>query len=55
MAEGEELFLVPPFHVELVRGVSSYALELFRTHPDLDTVYVADRLRLGHLQRHHGA
>lgn len=40
MAKSEGLFLVPPFHVELVRGVSSYALELFRAHPDLDAVYV---------------
>lgn len=31
---------VPPFHRELVRGVSTYALELFGAHPDLDAVYV---------------
>ena len=32
--------MVPPFHRELVRGVASYALELFAAAPDLDTVYV---------------
>ena len=30
----------PSFHLTLVRGVASYALELFRAVPDLDTVYV---------------
>ena len=30
----------PSFHPTLVRGVGSYALELFRAVPDLDTVYV---------------
>ena len=39
-AETENLFMVPPFHRELVRGVSSYALELFRAAPPLDAVYV---------------
>jgi threonine dehydratase len=34
------LFLVPPFHTELVKGVATYALELFNAAPDLDTVYV---------------
>jgi threonine dehydratase len=34
------LFPVPPFHRELVRGVATYAFEMFRTKPDLDTVYV---------------
>ncbi len=39
---GEEgLFVVPPFHKELLRGVSSYAYELFTAVPDLDTVYVS--------------
>lgn len=32
--------LVPAFHPLLLRGVSTYALELFRAVPDLDTVYV---------------
>ncbi len=36
----EDLFIVPPFHKELVRGVSSYAYELFSAAPDLDVVYV---------------
>lgn len=34
------LYLVPPFHPELVKGVATYALELFKAAPDLDTVYV---------------
>jgi threonine dehydratase len=34
------LYLVPPFHTELVKGVATYALELFKAAPDLDTVYV---------------
>lgn len=38
-AQGD-LFAVPPFHRELVRGVSTYAYELFSAHGDLDTVYV---------------
>ncbi len=31
---------VPPFHLELVRGVATYAYELLTTAPQLDTVYV---------------
>jgi len=34
------LFIVPPFHRELVRGVATYAYELFTARPDLDRVYV---------------
>ena len=34
------LTIVPPFHRDLVLGVGTYALELFRAVPDLDTVYV---------------
>ena len=34
------LVMVPSFHRDLVRGVATYALELFRTAPTLDTVYV---------------
>lgn len=34
------LFMVPPFHPQLVRGVSSYALELFDMLSDLDRLYV---------------
>ncbi len=40
ISEEENLFMVPPFHRELVRGVASYALELFAAAADLDTVYV---------------
>ncbi|RVT84299.1 threonine dehydratase [Rhodobacteraceae bacterium CCMM004] len=36
----EGLFIVPPFHQELVRGVATYGLELMRAVPDLDTIYV---------------
>ncbi|MGH8388674.1 MAG: threonine dehydratase [Pseudomonas sp.] len=40
LAQTHGLFLVPPFHTELVKGVATYALELFTAAPDLDTVYV---------------
>ncbi len=40
VAERDGLFPVPPYHPELVRGVATYAYELFTTCPDLDTVYV---------------
>ena len=40
MSREENLFMVPPFHRELVRGVATYGLELFSELPDLDTVYV---------------
>ena len=40
VAEAEGLFPVPPYHTELVRGVASYGLELFRAVPDLDAVFV---------------
>ncbi|WPN49400.1 threonine dehydratase [Pseudomonas sp. P8_241] len=40
LAQQHGLFLVPPFHTELVKGVATYALELFTAAPDLDTVYV---------------
>ncbi|MCU1758444.1 threonine dehydratase [Pseudomonas sp. 14P_8.1_Bac3] len=40
LAQAQDLYLVPPFHTELVKGVSTYALELFTAAPDLDTVYV---------------
>ena len=39
-AERENLHPVRSFHPLLVRGVASYALELFRAAPDLDVVYV---------------
>jgi threonine dehydratase len=34
------LHMVPSFHPDLVLGVATYALELFRTVPDLDVLYV---------------
>jgi threonine dehydratase len=34
------LEVVPAFHPDLVLGVATYALELFESVPDLDTVYV---------------
>ena len=34
------LAMVPSFHRDLVAGVATYALELFRAAPPLDTVYV---------------
>jgi len=40
LAEAQGLYLVPPYHPELIKGVSTYALELFTAVPDLDTVYV---------------
>jgi threonine dehydratase len=40
VAEAEGLFIVPPFHPELVRGVATYGFELFSAVPDLDAVYV---------------
>jgi threonine dehydratase len=40
LAQEKGLHLVPSYHPALVRGVASYALELFRAVNDLDTVYV---------------
>jgi len=34
------LHMVPSFHLDLVLGVATYALELFRSVPDLDILYV---------------
>jgi threonine dehydratase len=39
-AERDGLHMVPSFHRDLVRGVSTYALELFRAAPDIDVLYV---------------
>lgn len=39
-AREEGLVYVPPFHPALVRGVATYALELFEAVSDLDAVYV---------------
>ncbi len=40
VARQETMHFVPSYHPFLVRGVASYALELFRAVPDLDVVYV---------------
>jgi threonine dehydratase len=40
LAEVEGLEFVPAFHPALVRGVATYALELFQAAPELDAVYV---------------
>jgi len=39
LAAAEGLTLVPSFHADLVKGVATYALELFRAAPDLAAVY----------------
>src|SRR5690242_7541463 len=39
-AQFEGLHMVPSFHPDLVLGVATYALELLRTTPDLDVLYV---------------
>jgi threonine dehydratase len=39
-AEASGLEMVPSFHSDLVMGVATYALELLRTAPDLDVLYV---------------
>ncbi|MEO1264241.1 MAG: pyridoxal-phosphate dependent enzyme, partial [Pseudomonadota bacterium] len=40
LADVEGLTIVPPFHREIVRGVATYAFELFSAVRDLDAVYV---------------
>ncbi|WP_027544759.1 threonine dehydratase [Bradyrhizobium sp. WSM2254] len=39
-AERDGLHMVPAFHPNVVLGVATYALELFRAAPDLDILYV---------------
>lgn len=39
-AAAEGATLIPPYHPDLVAGVATYALELFRAAPPLDAVYV---------------
>jgi len=39
-AETRSLEIVPSFHIDLVRGVATYALELLRTASDIDVLYV---------------
>ena len=40
VADAEGLQFVPPFHTELVRGVATYAYELLRAQPQIETLYV---------------
>lgn len=40
LADERGLSMVPSFHRDLVRGVATYAMELFRAAAPLDTVYV---------------
>jgi threonine dehydratase len=40
LANSRGLHMVPSFHPELVRGVATYALELFQAVADIDTLYV---------------
>jgi threonine dehydratase len=40
LAEQEGLLFAPSFHADLVVGVATWALELFRTAPTLDALYV---------------
>ncbi|MCY4307264.1 MAG: threonine dehydratase [Rhodobacteraceae bacterium] len=40
ISNSEGWYFVPPYHKELVRGVATYALELFTSNPNLHTVYV---------------
>lgn len=40
VAEAEGLFIVPPFHKELVRGVATYAYELLSAQPGIEVLYV---------------
>ena len=39
LAESRGLHMVPSFHAALVKGVATYALELYRAVPDLAAVY----------------
>ena len=39
LAAARQLHMVPSFHADLVMGVATYALELFRQAPPLDAVY----------------
>ena len=40
LAAQRGLHFIPPFHPQLVRGISTYPLEFMCSVPDLDTVYV---------------
>jgi threonine dehydratase len=40
LAAEHDLHFIPPFHRDLIKGVSTYAMELFGAVPSLDAVYV---------------
>lgn len=40
IADSKGLYMVPPYHHEIMLGVASYALELLTAQPKLDRVYV---------------
>jgi len=40
LADEQGLYFAPSFHPDLVLGVATYSLELFRAAPDLDVLYV---------------
>ncbi|WP_421780853.1 threonine dehydratase [Kiloniella litopenaei] len=40
LAKERNLFVVPPFHEQIMLGVATYGLELMTAHPDLDRIYV---------------
>ncbi|HYD79177.1 MAG TPA: threonine dehydratase [Paucimonas sp.] len=40
LAEAQRLHMIPSFHRDLVRGVATGWMELFRERPDLDVVFV---------------
>lgn len=40
LADEQGLYFAPSFHPDLVVGVATYSLELFRAAPDLDVLYV---------------
>ena len=40
VADELDLYLMPSFHTDLVKGVASYSLELLKSVPDLDRIYL---------------
>jgi threonine dehydratase len=40
LSQRDQLHMVPSFHPDLVRGVATYSLELFRAVPQIDVMYV---------------
>ena len=55
LAAAEDQVFVPSFAPDLVKGVASYALELFRAEPWLDAVYVPIGPWIRHLRHYPGA